>query len=159
MMQQETIVQKLRINRIGERIHFQICLPRDTNSVAGLEYHTRKLFGQVMDGVFPITPEGDMNFRRFRNKVIGKLSLQNSGCENLFYQGDLIENRNAEQYEKIAALLYTPQEWIQGRKREEISLSVGGGMIEGVFQDSYGVDEFTELQYELYLYLWIQKCT
>ncbi len=100
-MQQEAIVHTLRINRVGERIHFQICLPRDTRSVTGLEYHTRKLSDQNIDGVFPIVPEGDINFKRYRNKVIGKLSLQNTGCENLFYQGDLIETGMQNNMKKL----------------------------------------------------------
>lgn len=158
MMHQEAIVHTLRINRMGERIQFQIRLPHDTKCIIGLEYNAGKLNGEVMISSLEMGFEGDTSFTRFPNRVIGRLSLQSSGCENLFYQGDLIEDRNAGQHEGIAALLYTPQAWIQSSKREEISFCIGSGLIEGYFQDSYGTGEYTELQYELSIYLWIEKC-
>ncbi len=157
-MRHQAIVHTLRINRMGERVHFQMPLPHDTKAVIGLEFNTRKIYSETMVGPFEIGFEGDTGFNRSLNKVIGKLSLQNSGCENLFYQGDLMEDRNAGLHEGIPAILYTPQHWIQSGKREEINFQVGRGTIEGCFQDSYGIDEYTQLQYELVLYLWIEKC-
>jgi hypothetical protein len=96
----------------------------------------------------------------FPNKVIGKLSLHNAGNESLFYQGDLIENRNSLLHEQIVAALWQPGEWVYARKREEINMNVGGNtdFIEGLFQDSWGVNEYESLSYKLHLYFWIEKC-
>ncbi len=160
MIKEEVIVQKLAISRIGERVYFQIELPYDTKRIIGLEYGVKGLNGVLLED--PLEPVINImpSFKVFLNKVIGKLSLQVPGRENLFFQGDLSEERNIATNEAIASVVWQPEVWTYCRKREEISLSVESNtsFIEGLFEDSYGVNEYETLFYQLHLYLWIEKC-
>ena len=63
-------------------------------------------------------------------------NLQVAGCENSFFQGNLVEDRNIKYGEGIAALLWSPQLFTHGRKREEIELSVNSDttILEGVYE-------------------------
>jgi len=94
------------------------------------------------------------------NKSIGRLSLQSPGSESVFFENTLLDNRNQVLNEGISSISLQPFEWTHSRKREEISFSVDNNtrFIEGFFQDSFGVDEYESLQYNLHLYLWIEKC-
>jgi hypothetical protein len=161
MIRQEVIVQKLSIERIRQAVAFQVRLPKDTNRIIGLEYHTRKIYSEPE---FPFFQQDDPpviedSFLLKANKVIGQLSLRTLNCAGLFYQGDLFDYRNTGYLEKIAAERYTVQPWIQCTKREEINFCVSGTLIEGLFKDSFGTDEYDYLEYELTLYFWIEKCT
>jgi hypothetical protein len=157
-MNQEVIVRNLKINRPGERIHFQITLPNDIKCISGFEYDVRRTEGTMMLSL-KFGWEGDQSFKRYRNQVIGQICLQSSGCEGIFYHGNLVEDRNIWQHEGIAAALYTPRDWILSRKREEITFCVGGNIIEGYFIDSFSKGEYIDLKYELTLYFWMEKCT
>jgi hypothetical protein len=161
MIREQAITHQLTITKVGERVAFQIRLPHDTRRIIGLEYEVRTASGEYIPYVSRdhFDSLGDTDFFRNRNRLIGRLSLRNDRCEGLFYQGNLIEDRNTGQHEGIYAQLSSPQPWIQSRKREEIGLSVAGRLIEGLYEDGlYGLYEYDELQYELYLYLWIEKC-
>lgn len=161
MMNEEAIVRILQVNRIGEIIHFQVQLPNDTKRIIGLEYGTTGQNGVFLGSPeFPPVAEVQPSFRVYANKVIGKISLQNPGSENVFYQGNLIEDRNAELHEGTASTLWQTTSWIHARKREEVSLNVEGNtsFIEGFFQNSWGKNEYESLSYSLHLYLWIEKC-
>ncbi len=160
MMSEQAIVHSQRITRIGERVSFQVRLPKDTQQIIGLEYWARKISGveMIADSDRRLAPEeGDLSFEYSADKLIGKLSLQISGCPGLFYQGNLIEPRNPGYLEALTTVHLTGQDWIQSTKREEISFAVPGFLIEGYFEDSYGTDEYQSLQYELTLYFWIKK--
>lgn len=161
MMNEEAIVQTLSIGRIGEIIHFQVQLPNDTKRIIALEHGTTGQNGVFLASPeFPPVAEVQPSFRVYANKVIGKISLQNPGSENVFYQGNLIEDRNAELHEGTASTLWQTTSWTHSRKREEVSLNVEGNtsFIEGFFQDSWGKNEYESLSYNLHLYLWIEKC-
>lgn len=160
-MKEEVIVHKLLITRIRERVHFQVRLPKDAKRIIGLEYDARKIDGNSYVSRIAFIdygPAGDPSFNRHKSKLIGRLSLGNCNCEGLFYQGDLIEDRNEAQYEGIAAYCYTPKKWINSTKREETNFNVKAGFLYGLFEDHFGVNEYTELEYELSLYFWIEKC-
>lgn len=162
MMSEQAIVHSLQITRIGERVSFQVRLPKDTLQIIGLEYWARKTSGVEMinDSVRRLAPEeGDSSFEYAANKLIGRLSLHVPNCSGLFYQGNLIENRNPGYLESLTTPQLNAQDWIQSTKREEIRFTVPGTLIEGFFEDSYGIDEYQSLQYELALYFWIKKCT
>ncbi len=154
-------MQTLAVSRIGERIYFQVQLPYDTKRIIGLEYGATNQIGVPLPGPsFAFGPEGDTSLKVSRNKVIGKISLQNAGSEHLFYQGDLIENRNKHLGEGIISVLWQPSIWTHSRKREELQLNVESNtsFVEGFFQDSWGAGEYESLAYILHLYLWIEKC-
>lgn len=158
-MIQEVIVQRLAIERIGEKHHFQIALPRDTKRIIGLEYGTLEKDGVLLPGGPPV-PGISEYFRVARSKIIGRLSMKYPGPEGTFYQGDLTEDRNSSLHERIAGVLWQPKSWTHGRKREEINFSINSRIrfIEGLFEDSYGASEYADLYYQLNIYLWIEKC-
>ncbi|MBS1577392.1 MAG: hypothetical protein JST09_18995 [Bacteroidetes bacterium] len=162
MIKEEAIVQTLSGNRIGEIKDVQIQLPNDTKSIIGLEYGAIGFSGVPLPNPFrEVGPEEtDPSFIISANKVIGKLSLQSAGNESLFYQGNLIEDRNAYLNEGIATVLWQPAQWSHSRKREELAFNIesNASFIEGFFQDSWGKDEYESLSYSLHLYLWIEKC-
>lgn len=163
MIKEEVIVHILHIRRIGTRFHFQISLPHDTLKIIGIEYGVLKVEGVSLSSTNSWGIGGneiDMYMRVQSNKLIGKLSLQNPGFENIFFQGDLIENRNWVLNEGINSTAFSPFEWTHCRKKEEISLCVDSNtrFIEGYFQDSFGTGEYETLGYDLHLYLWIEKC-
>lgn len=168
-MTEQAIVHRITITRIGQRISFQVRLPKDARRLIGLEYDARKISGNAYvsflfvdegEGDPPLFgAQGDPSFRPNPNKLIGRLSLRNSFCEGLFYQGNLVEDNNTEQYEGIALQGYVPKPWMHSTRREEIGISVNPGLIQGFFEDSYGVNAYTELEYELTLYFWIEKCS
>lgn len=159
MITQEAIVQRLVIERIGEKHHFQVALPRDTSRIIGLEYGTLEKDGVLLPGGGPV-PVISEYFRVKPAKIIGRLGLKYPGPEGTFYQGDLTEERNSGLHELIAAVQWQPKSWTHGRKREEINLCIDCRVrfIEGLFEDMYGVGEYENLFYQLNLYLWIEKC-
>lgn len=161
MIRQEAIVHKLFIDRVRQITAFQVRLPKDTARIIGIEYNVRKIYGEPVGIIFREgdTAPGDASFVLKPNKTIGHLSLGNFNCAGLFYQGDLIEDRNTAHLEGIASLQYTVSPCIQSTKREEICFCVTGNTIEALFKDTYGVDEYQYLEYELSLYFWIEKCT
>ncbi|NCT73980.1 MAG: hypothetical protein GXC78_05575 [Chitinophagaceae bacterium] len=157
---EQAITHRFTIARLGEKVFFQLRLPRDSRRVIGVEYDVRKTSGEETPYVSLVfDPDGDPYFKRNTNKLIGRLSLQNRGCEGLFYQGDLIEDHNKAQYEGIHAQLFSPEPWMHSRKREEIDFNVSSGVVEGFFEDAnFGQYEYVGLEYEVFLYLWIEKC-
>jgi hypothetical protein len=159
MIQQEAIVHTLYINRIGEKQFFQVALPKDALRIIGLEYAVRKMDGElIIEASFADDLSEAPYFEKKSNKIIGQLSLQNSSCAGLFFQGDLIDDKNIGLHEHIAAAQFVPKDWIQSTKREEIRFCVSGDVIEGLFKDQYGMGEYEYLEYELSLYFWIEKC-
>ncbi len=155
MMKQEAIVQTLIIERIGEMRHFQFLLPRDTLRIIGFEYAASEKFGEN-----PVPPAPAENaFMFMPNKVIGNIILRTNGCEGIFYQSDLKEDRNVHFGEAITPTIWNALPWSHGRKRHEIELSIKENrMVHGFFKDSWGVGEYGSLYYRLHLYLWIEKC-
>jgi len=159
-MIQEAITQKLLIERMGEKQHFQITLPRDTRRIIGLEYGTLEKDGNSVPSAIPVPAISDY-FKVSPSKVIGRLSLRSSGAEGFFYQADLTEDRNANLHEVPIGVLWQPRAWTHGRKWEEISFNISTHirLIEGLFEDSYGIGEYNNFTYQLGLYLWIEKCS
>lgn len=159
MIKEEATVHSLFITRKGERIYFQISLPRDTKTIIGLEYgYIKKEMEQPVSRDAGGDP-GEVPVSVFSNKVIGRLSLSCSGREGLFYQGDLTENRNNFLHEQVASIVFEPSPWTHSRKKEETGFCVDGcnRVIEGFFEDSFADDYFIRFEYVLNLYLWTEK--
>src|SRR5438128_1029793 len=166
MTAEEVIIESLEVRIIGQRIYFQVMLPKDTKRIIGFEYGVMEKSGYAISTPSPPgdtipgpIPEDDILepfLNIVSNKVIGSLTLKIAGEENLFFQGDLVENRN---YFFGEMNTLKPSVWVCGVKRHETDLSVGNNtpLVEGFFHDSYGVNEYTALTYKLGLYLWIEK--
>lgn len=156
MIKQEVIAKSLTISRIGEKHHFQMPLPRDAVRIIGVEYGTSEKYGVPVPSPYQIV-ESSMPVHL--NKVIGRLTLKAAGCEGIFYQGDLVEDRNIEFGETVAHVIWDPLPWSHGRKRHEIEINISENrMVQGFFQDCWGADEYESLSYKMNLYLWIEKC-
>ncbi len=161
MIKEQAIVHTLTVKRIGEKTAFQLRLPADTKRLIGLEYWALKTQGELLPNPAlrrVVPPQQDNILHMRANKMIGKLNLQNNGCAGLFYQGILKEYRNIGFQEYVSSVLFTAADWIQSTKRYEINWNVSGGLVEGLFEDSYGLNEYSTLEYELNLYFWIEKC-
>lgn len=161
MTREEAIVITLRISRMGEKHYFQVPLPQDTVKIIGFEFGVLGHTGTRINN--RVSPRFAMRYDPFHvlaNKVIGSVTLWSASPENIFFQQDLIEDRNDRLNEGIPSLLWSPAPYIQGRKREEVSFSVepAASFMEGFYEDSWGTGEYITLSYVLHLYLWIEKC-
>lgn len=158
-MKEEAIAISWDINFSGQYLYFQLSLPKDTHRIIGLEYGT-------IDKVMITDKVGFMMgvaavpgpFEVVANAVKGRITLQVPGCENLFFQGDIAEDKNGHMGEVAAQLQWLPAPWTHSRKREEISFSVDkqSSLIEGFYKDVSTEISFSP--YRLRLFLWIEKC-
>lgn len=154
MMKESCLVKSLFVDRIGKKFYFQVSLPRDTKRIIGLEFGATSSCGVPLPSPFAVASNGGM----FANKTIGRISLQVSGRENVFFQKTVVEDRNIGMGEFFATE-FPAKDWSHGRKREEWPVDVEENtMIEGLFQDSWGEGEFQWLQYNFNVYIWIEKC-
>lgn len=155
MMQEEVIVTSLYISRMGERKHFQIHLPGDTKAIIGLEYGAIEISGAVI----PVAPVTVGAFEVKADKPIGRLLLQVPGCEGVFFRGDLMEDNNYHMGDEVMAGSWQPHPWSHGGRKEELSIAVSSPapFIEGYFMDRYGEGVYSSLEYQLQIYLWIEK--
>lgn len=161
MMNQEVIVHVVRIGRIGDRVHFQIPIPADARRIVAFEYGVLGKDGDPIGSPLrEVGPGEDTSMIVQPNKSIGRLSLQSPGSESVFFENTLVDNRNQFLNEGISSLSFQPFEWTHSRKSEELILSVDSNtrFIEGFFHDSFGTGEYETLEYNLHLYLWIEKC-
>lgn len=151
-MREEAIVTRLYIKSVGQKVYFQIALPRDTKNIIGLEYGLMPDTG----GPAPPPPPGiDPFFQILPSEHIGKLVLRTSGCGGgIIYQGDITKDSNIHFGDTISPVVWPPLNWTHGRKREEIEISVAdNNWVEGFFSNEKEDDH-----YYLHLYLWIEKC-
>jgi hypothetical protein len=164
MMKEEVIVKSLFIEKIGQKQFFQISLPHDTKRIIGIEHGVIGKEGVLLPSPsfapsFAFGGEDDISLDFFENKIIGRVMLRGSSCSGIFYQDDIVENRNPHLGENIAAVIWSPDFWTHGRNRHEIGLRVcENRMVHGFYQDSWGIEEYQTLSYTLNIYLWIEKC-
>ncbi len=142
---------------MGQRYCFQITIPPDAKRIIGIEYGATQKDGDVI-AALPEPGAGD-SLIIFQNRIIGRLVLRSAGCSGVFFQSDLVEDRNIHFGEITAPLIWQPQPWSHGSNRYETQLSVQENtIVHGIFTDSWGIGEYEWLNYKLNLYLWIEKC-
>jgi hypothetical protein len=155
MTKESVIIEQLTIDRIGKKIFFQIMLPKDTQRIIGLEFGVMEKEGHLLNA--PAIPANYLQV--VPNKVIGRITLQVAGKEHLFCQHDIVEDRNIWMGEKGGIATGLPELWSHGRKKEELPVRVDENtVIEGYYQDRWGIYEFSTLTYKLNVYVWIEKC-
>jgi len=130
--------------------YFQIRMPHDTCRIIGLEY------GMLPDeGTTQLPPTNiDPHFQMQTNEQFGRLTLQVPGCVGIFYQGELIKDKNIHMGEAVGFVNWQPGLWTHSRKRTEIELNVPGApFVEGLFCNMHEDDD----PYWVHIYLWIER--
>jgi len=161
MIRQQVIVTILTISRIGQRVYFQIKLPKDATRIIGVEY---SVFGMHTVNTFfkaALKPSPPVNifFNVVSNDPIGRLTLLSPGNANIFFQADIIDYSNIHLYHEITAFTFPPTPWSHSGKSEEWGVDVDGdvAIIEGNFKDGRAADSYDGFEYNLHVYLWIEK--
>lgn len=165
MMRESVIVSKLSIQLQGERKHFQVRLPNDTQYVVGIEYSLR-----MIDAIpeLPIDPNGqnqnpDDSLLPIKtifksSQLVGELRLQSCEKANWFFTADVFANNYNLNLADVSDLGFQIKEYSHGiTKNEEVVGIAGGSMIQGWFLDSLGKQFNQNLRYEISVYVWIQS--
>jgi len=88
------------------------------------------------------------------NEQFGRLTLRVPGCGGIFYQGELVKDKNIHLGEAVGFRHWQPGLWTHARKRTEIELNVPSAcFVEGLFCNTH---EDSDLYYA-HIYLWIDK--
>lgn len=160
MIRQQVIVTILPISRIGQRVYFQIKLPKDTNRIVGVEHsvmgmHTVNNFSKAALKPPPV----NIFFKVVSNDPIGRLTLLAPGRANMFFQADIIDYANIHLYHDVTASTFSPAPWSHSGKSEEWGVNIDGDIpiIEGSFRDCRPADSYDGFAYNMHVYLWIEK--
>lgn len=164
MTKEEAIVYTLSITKSEEAKNFQIRLPDDTKRIIGLEWGVVRTFYAITGNYtdpewwqFPNT--NDLSFQVKPTRVIGELTLQTMGTENIFFRGEVNEiDNNLFWADFSKPSMNQFKEWTHGRKREELEINVASDrIVEAYYKDRWGIVNAVIARYKLHLYLWIEK--
>lgn len=162
MMQQAIVITK-KITIPGQHEYFQLVLPKDVDWLVGLEYGFTEIAppGPPRDfGLAARIEPGAEQFEVRWNYLKGQLTLMLPGCENIFFQEDILMDKNITQGETVSNVFWEPKPYSFMTKREEYSFRVArsSNLVEGIFKDAYRNDPGNFFPYILRLYLWTEKC-
>lgn len=152
MQQQEVIAYTIPITQPGQTAYFQIRMPHNLKRIIGLEW------GMLPDeGEIAIPPSTiDPHFQFEPNELFGRLVLQAASCGGIFYQDDLVKDKNITLSENIGFRHWLPALWTHSRKKTEWELSLPHtDFVEGFFWNKKADPE----PYLVHIYLWIEKYT
>jgi hypothetical protein len=165
MIKEEVIIHRDHIQKSGEQKYFQIDLPKDTFQIIGIETGVfRYTSGTVAPyGGIPINDPGgdpiDPAFKVSYNDPIGKLTLQTT--EGLIYQGEVRQEDKNSKWADFSQVLNDGffDQYSHGKKRYEDSINIKTciPMIEGDYKDSWALHYNYHIEYELLVYIWIEK--
>lgn len=144
-MIEDVIVARISVSRKDDQQYFQVVLPRDTVRIKGIES------GSVLKTNLPLNDES----------FLGNLQLQAEGQSNLCYCTDIFLDRpNAE----IPTLGFTAdQHWIkkafeQSGTKEPEPLNISRcNVLYGCYKDIIGQRLNTDLNYNVTIYIWIDR--
>ncbi|GGA89969.1 hypothetical protein [Puia dinghuensis] len=150
MQQQEVIAYTIPVTRQGQKAYFQIRMPHNLRRIIGVEWGMLPDQGERGLPPSPIDP----HFQFQPNELFGKLVLQAPGCGGIFYQDDLVKDKNIHLDENIGFRNWTPALWTHNRKKAEWELSLPHtDFVEGYFWNQRTDDD----AYFVHIYLWIEK--
>ncbi len=172
MINEEVIIHREYIQKLGEQKYFQIALPVDTKKIIGIETGTfRYSSGATQSGfiayfggnpiIEPPDDPLDPPFKIGCNDVIGRLSLQTQEYPGAFFQSEV---RQKDKNWKWAD--FTPElnpavfdQYSHDRKRYEANVKVDicTPTIEGHYKDSWAAHYNYHIVYDLLIYIWIEK--
>ncbi|HBF89368.1 MAG TPA: hypothetical protein DDX39_12070 [Bacteroidales bacterium] len=153
-MKETAIITILNISRAYEIRHFQVRIPRDTQSICAIEL-TVRANGKSLGKVAPV--ENILNYQR--NPLFGDLMLFSCEEGNCFYTGELHESDNNSlmfDFSKFEKDEFA--EWTHGAKQEAEEVTVDGDttVVMGVYRDKTG-KAITEIRgYEIKVIIWIK---
>lgn len=158
-MKEQVIITKIRINRQGERKHFQIKLPSNTKFIIGLEYGCRLIDNAsvllVQTGAGLAAMQTRTPFKR--NQLIGELKLQSCEEANWFYSTDVLANDTNLSYVDFSQSAFPINDFTHGNKRTEelVKIDAESTIIQGWFLDVVGKNQRMDINYEVKIYVWV----
>ena len=166
MIKQEAIVHTERIRRLGDQRYFQINLPEDTDKITGIELSAFRTSSDGTSGSgvlllrrYAPEPTHDPLFTIDKNVIIGRLTLQSLSKAGIFFQDEVRQKDANWKWADYAALYPSFDQWTHTAKRHEVEVAVAPctPVIEGYYKDSWGVQSGYNIEYELNIYIWIEK--
>lgn len=172
MIKEEAILHRELINKLGEQKYFQIHLPKDIERIIGVETGVfRYASGETETGlnanfgghhasdpeIDPIDPSFKISF----NDPIGNLTLQATENPGIIYQKEV---RQTDRNSKWADFTQSVNDeffdqYSHDRKRyEDVVISnICTPILEGFYKDCWGDHYSYHVQYQLLIYIWIEK--
>ena len=161
-MKEIAIITILNISRAYEIRHFQVRIPRDTQSICAVEL-TVRANGKTRESIIEKIDEKEApvknSFNYQQNPLFGDLMLFSCEEGNCFYTGELHESDNNSlmfDFSKFEKDDFA--EWTHGAKQEAEEVTVDGDttVVMGVYRDKIG-KAITEIRgYEIKVIIWIK---
>lgn len=166
MIREEIILHREYIEKLGQQKHFQLELPIDVKKIIGIETGVFR-YGSSM-ALFGGNPAEDPQsdpldplFKISFNDVVGKLTLQTQDFPGVIYQSDVRQTDKNTKWADFTQTLYDGlfDQFSHDRKRHEntIAIDLCKQSIEGFYKDCWGEHDSSHVEYELLIYLWIEK--
>jgi hypothetical protein len=166
MMKEEIIRHREYIEKLGQQKYFQIELPFDVKRIIGIETGVFRyasniaLFGGNLaedPASDPIEPQFKIGF----NDPVGSLVLQTTDKPGIIYQGEIRQTDFNCKWADFTMGLYADlfDQFSHDRKRYEdvIITDLCTPRINGYYKDCWGEHYSYQVEYELLIYLWIEK--
>jgi hypothetical protein len=166
MMKEEIILHREYIQKLGQQKHFQIELPFDIKRIIGIETGVfRYATGIALYGGNPAEePASDPIEQLFKisyNDPVGSLTLHTSDKPGIIYQGEIKQTDFSSKWADYSMGLYGDlfDQFSHDRKRyEDVFIAdLCTPRINGYYKDCWGEHYSYHVEYELLIYLWIEK--
>jgi hypothetical protein len=148
------IVTKFLVGNASRIKLFQVKIPREAKSVAGVEMGMSWLVGALPAEAAEL-PSLLVPQTVRRNVYLGELKLQSYEKANIFYTGDLVLNRNSKLAE-LGNRFFAAKNYTHQYKEENDPIDVNGTttILQGVYKDKLNLP--TVYRYQVKVYLWLE---
>jgi hypothetical protein len=166
MIREEIILHREYIEKLGQQKHFQVKLPIDVKRIIGIETGVFRYASSnsIFGGNPAEDPQSDPLDPLFKisfNDPIGKLTLQTQDFPGIIYQADVRQTEKNFKWADFTQTLYDGlfDQYSHDKNRFENTIAVDlcKQVIEGHYRDSWGEHQSYHIEYELLIYLWIEK--
>lgn len=172
MIKEEVILHREAIKKLGEQKYFQIQLPNDIERIIGVETGVFRFVSGETDsgytanfGGHPASdPDGDpidSSFKISFNDPIGNLTLQATENPGIIYQKEIRQTDKNSRWADFTQWVNEGffDQYTHDRKRyEDVVISnLCTPILEGFYKDSWGDHYSYHVEYELLIYIWIEK--
>jgi hypothetical protein len=158
------IVSTLSVTKPREIKNFQIALPCDAGRIIGVEWGAIRSFYAVTGNytdpeLWGFPNMNDPLFQVKPNKVIGEISMQTLGPENVFFRGEIKDkDSNIFWADFSNPVINQFKEWTHRRRMEEMEINVDNNtIVEVCYKDRLGIINAVFALYTVHLYLWVEK--